>query len=253
MGIKLSRLTYPLDFPAEATKRDIEIMNYILQPQNNKGSIPENALIMSNMERLWAVIQATKYIIKNNIEGDFVETGCWRGGNSLAIAMILNDFKIDKKIYLYDTFEGMVKPTKNDFDYRNIDPIEKYNLNQRKKHNEWCYASLEDVKSQFTKFDLEKNVVFIKGDILKTLNNKNNLPQKISLLKLGTVWYESIKHELKILYPNLSHQGVFLVDDYGARKGCQKAVNEFFYNNEQQRIPLMWRSDFFGRGFIKNY
>ena len=172
MGIKLSRLTYPINYHPEATSRDIEIIDYILRPKENKGKVPKDALSMGSIERLLAVIQATKYIVKNNIKGDFVETGCWRGGNSLAVAMTLNDLKINRKIFLYDTFAGMTKPSEHDITMSNIDPVEKYNLNKKKAKNEWCYASLEDVKSQFTKLGLEKNIVFVEGDVLKTLKNK---------------------------------------------------------------------------------
>ena len=96
-------------------------------------------------------------------------------------------------------------------------------------------------------------IVFVKGDVLKTLKNKNNLPKQIALLKLGTVWYESLKYELKTFYPNLSKQGVFLIDDYGTNQGCQKAINEYFYNDEQQSTPLIWQTGFVGRGFLKNF
>ena len=61
LNIKISSITGEKSlYPIEATKRDVEIINYILFPQDNKSR-----LSMVSIDRLWAVIQATKYIIKN--------------------------------------------------------------------------------------------------------------------------------------------------------------------------------------------
>ena len=132
-------------YPVEATKRDIEIMDYILSPQDKRSRL---SMVSSN--RLWAVIQATKYIIKNEIEGDFVECGVWRGGCSLAIAMVLDDLKVDRKIFLYDTFAGMTKPTKYDNTYSGRIATSRFeNLKRDNDICDWCFASIADVKKQF--------------------------------------------------------------------------------------------------------
>ena len=39
----------------------------------------------------------------------------------------------------------------------------------------------------------------IKGPVEKTLLDNNNLPQKISILRLDTDFYESTKKELEVL------------------------------------------------------
>ena len=119
LNIKISKLENQNSFyPVEATKKDIEIMNYVLSPQDNR-----RRLSMVSSDRLWAVIQATKYIIKNEIEGDFIECGVWRGGCSLAMAMVLDDLKADRKIFLYDTFAGMTKPTNTILIIKKIVPL----------------------------------------------------------------------------------------------------------------------------------
>ena len=58
--------------------------------------------------------------------------------------------------------------------------------------------------------------------------NKENLPKKISLLRLDTDFYESTKIELEVLYPLLVQNGVLIIDDYGYFIGCRKAVDDFF-------------------------
>ena len=118
LGIKLVRFQKGLPkYPVDATERDIEIINYILNPNWDER------LSMVTVDRLMSLIHATKYIIENDIKGDFVECGVWRGGCALAIAMILKDYKVDRKIYLYDTFEGMTKPGKEDENFGGIKPF----------------------------------------------------------------------------------------------------------------------------------
>ena len=56
---------------------------------------------------MWALIQAKKYIIKNEIEGDSLEYGVWRGGCSRAMEMFLDELKAERKVFLFDTFAVM--------------------------------------------------------------------------------------------------------------------------------------------------
>ena len=238
-------------YPIEATKRDKEIIDYILKPKDKRSAPNKDALSMVSVDRLWAVMQATRYIVKNNIEGDLVECGVWRGGCSLAIAMILDELKSNKKIYLFDTFAGMTEPGGNDKNCDEVDAKIKFFKSNKTNYNSWCYASIEDVKNQFQKLNLTQKAVFIKGDILKTLKLKTNIPKKISLLRLDTDWYESTKYELKILFPILQKDGVLLIDDYGHWKGARKAVDEYSEENEFFNKCLIWKTDFTGRSLIK--
>src|SRR5215204_2992313 len=68
---------------------------------------------MTSPERMYALYNAVRYVIENNIAGDFVECGVWKGGSSMIIAetlSLLNEKK--RRLYLYDTFEGMSEPSK---------------------------------------------------------------------------------------------------------------------------------------------
>ena len=131
--------------------------------------------------------------------------------------------------YLFDTFEGMTKPTTFDRNALTKDlAIKKFNRLKKENHNNWCYASLDDVKNSFMKYDLMDKAFFIKGDVNTTLNDLKNLPEKISLLRLDTDFYDSTKIELEKLYPLLSKNGILIIDDYGHWKGAKKAVDEYF-------------------------
>jgi hypothetical protein len=63
------------------------------------------------------------------------------------------------------------------------------------------------------------------------LNQMNNIPEQISLLRLDTDWYESTLKELNVLYPKITKGGICIIDDYGHWQGCKKAVHEYFNND----------------------
>jgi hypothetical protein len=82
---------------------------------------------MTSIERLYALYKSTEYVINNDINGDFVECGVWKGGSAMMVALsLLKNNRHGKKIYLYDTYEGMSEPTENDIDYSNLKAKSKY-------------------------------------------------------------------------------------------------------------------------------
>lgn len=227
----------------ELEVNDIEIIKYIFK----------NKLTMVSPNRLTDTLLAAKHVSKNNIPGAFVECGTWRGGNAIAAGLIFQKYGIKKDIYLFDTFLGMTKPKENidETMYLNKTSTEVFNESQIGEYNSWCYASLEEVKSNFTNAGLNiENIKFIKGDVEKTLDVLSNLPKNISVLRLDTDWYDSTKKELESLYNRLSINGVLIVDDYGYWNGAKKAFDEFFQQNNISQ-PFMISSDFTGRVGVK--
>jgi hypothetical protein len=187
---------------------------------------------MTTPERLFALIQAVKYIVKNNIPGDIVECGVWKGGSMMTVAKTLLDLgHLGRQLYLFDTFEGMTKPQDVDVSYREGDATKKFEKRKiTENSSRWAYATLAEVERAMyeTGYDREK-ISFVKGKVEETI--PDNAPQSISLLRLDTDWYESTRHELIHLYPRLSHGGVIIIDDYGHWLGARKAVDEYIEQN----------------------
>ena len=219
---------------------DIEQDNFFLEI-NKK--VKDYTLVP--VERCYSLYQTVNYIIKNNIEGDLVECGVWKGGSSMLMAYTLLEAGIsNRKIYLYDTFEGMTKPGE-------MDGQEEKDQWDRGKVtdtlNNMCYSPIEEVKANMNKTGYPvENIVLVKGKVEETV--PGTIPSKISLLRLDTDWYESTKHELIHLYPLLEKHGVLIVDDYGAWQGARKATDEYFTS-----IPntFLGRIDYTGRIVIK--
>lgn len=186
---------------------------------------------MSSTDSLYYTYRSAKYVIENNIPGDFVECGVWRGGNTMMVALTLKKLEnTERKIYLYDTFEGMSKPTDKDISYQEEDAKVEWSESEKNGHNEWCYSPLDEVKKNlYSTGYLKENIIFVKGKVEDTI--PKTLPEKISVLRLDTDWYESTYHELKHLYPLLSKGGFLIVDDYGYWKGAREAVDQYFKEN----------------------
>ncbi len=207
---------------------------------------------MTSWQRLYSLHAAVRYTVRSNTPGDFVECGVWRGGSMMMIALTLLALgRTDKRLFLFDTFEGLPKPDKKkDIDVWGNNAAEAWEPHRRTdKSSDWAYASLEEVRANMEKtgYPME-NVFFVKGMVENTL--VANAPQTISLLRLDTDWYSSTKHEMETLYPRLSSNGILIIDDYGHFKGARQAVDEYF-KARSTTAPMLTRIDYAGRLAIK--
>ena len=205
---------------------------------------------MTSPERIYSLIEAVTYVEKNNIEGDIVECGVWKGGSMMAVAETLQYFKSNKRsLYLYDTYEGMSEPTEHDKTFKGDDAKQLMETDSNKEKNlVWAYSALDTVKKgmQSTAYPTDK-INYIKGKVEDTI--PENIPSQIAILRLDTDWYESTKHELIHLFPLLSVNGVLILDDYGHWAGAKKAVDEYLAENHIK--ILLNRIDATGRIAIK--
>ena len=179
-----------------------------------------------------------KYILNNNIEGVLVECGVDSGAfEEIWINELIKNNTV-RDIYLYDTFAGLTEPGENDYTCK--DAV-LFNMSKENVHNEWkskivnettnnwCYTPLEIVKNRLNSKGYPENKLhYIVGDVMETLKNKNNIPEKIAVLRLDTDWYESSKYELEQMYNNVVCGGVIIFDDYYHWEGQRKATDDFF-------------------------
>lgn len=220
----------------ELSQKDIELVSLVRENRYSSGGIP----------RLVNTLKACQYAVLNNIPGDFVECGVWRGGHGIIAKKTFEELKCDKRVWMFDTFSGMTVPSK--FDVK-ANTQKRADQHFSTKQREW--ASLEDVKKNCSDTGLDlSGVNFVLGDVAETLNIEKNLPKKISVLRLDTDYYESTKLELELLYPRLSLGGVLIIDDYGAWEGARKAVDEYFETKSYK--PLFNVIDHTGRSALKH-
>ena len=229
--------------PVEFSSADLDVLNHVI----------ENGLTMASRERVIATMIACKHAVLAGIDGDFVECGVWRGGCSIAAKLTFENYGSDKKMWLFDTFAGMTEPSEFDTTrFSNTATTKRFQRGRAADHNEWCFASLDEVRANFEKSRADlKGVRFIQGDVAETLADKRNLPSTIAVLRLDTDFYQSTKAELEILYPKLSIGGSLLIDDFGHWDGARRAVEEYFGAFPPERRPLLQLTDYTGRIGVK--
>lgn len=193
--------------------------NFNQSYRENGLDMPAFAHTMIGLKRLNNIEFCINDILKNNIPGDFIETGVWRGGAVIFMKAILKANNIsDRIIWAADSFAGL--PPSNSEKYPADVP---YNVLSTIKE---LRVSLEEVKDNFLRYDLlDNNVQFLKGWFKDTLPNAPI--RKLALLRLDGDLYESTMDALNNLYPKLSIGGYVIVDDYGASAACVQAIQDF--------------------------
>lgn len=178
---------------------------------------PEFALTMVGLKRLDNIQYCIEDILKNDIKGDFIEAGVWRGGVGIFMNALLkvNDVT-DRLVWMADSFEGLPTPDSNKYpEDANLD------LHTVK----FLSVSVEQVKENFKKYGLLNNKVrFLKGWFKDTLPK---IPiKKLALIRCDGDMYESTMDILVNLYPKLSLGGFIIIDDW-SMPACRKAVHDF--------------------------
>ena len=191
---------------------------------------------MCSNARLRGLYRALRYVVGRDITGDVVECGSARGGSAALMALTLRRLKSQRKLWLFDTFEGLPAPTSQDPDFELADLF-----------TGTCVGTLDEVRGLFEKLNIAENVEFVKGLFQETL--PVTPVSRIAVLHIDGDWYESVKVCLDVLYDKVVPGGMVQLDDYGYWQGARKAVDEFLGRRGIQ-APLQ-RLDYSGRFLIK--
>lgn len=185
--------------------------------------LPADAETMIGLKRLDNLQFCIEQVLREDVPGDFIETGAWRGGACIFMRAALEAYGDNsRQVWVADSFEGLPKP---DGRYR-----------QDKGDRHWkkrdiLGVSLDQVKANFSKYELlDDRVHFLKGWF------KDTLPvapvERLAILRLDGDMYASTMDSLVNLYPKLSVGGYAIVDDYGEIAQCRKAVDDFRTSNQ---------------------
>lgn len=173
-------------------------------------------LSYARLDKLYEIASALE---KRKITGSFVECGVWNGGSAGVISSVSEKFNSRRPIWLFDSFQGLPRPTG-------------YDVNQSGELGKkgMALGSVEKVNELlFKKLKLEKESIHIvEGWFEETIPKYKQDIGKIALLHLDCDWYKSVKFCLEQLYYSVLNGGFIIIDDYGYWKGCKKAVDEFF-------------------------
>ena len=213
-------------------------------------------------EPLVTLYEQVIYCEQNNIAGDFVECGTWKGGATgmMAIANLKHGYK-RRHLHLFDAFTEICQPDETHDDKKLVAEVKKI-ANIHSFDNK--LQPLKGVYDQFggpgtleeNKFLLEKKILYPSGCLhyhigwfQDTVPRDASQIAEIALLRLDGDWYESTKVCLEHLYPKVPKGGVIVIDDYGYNIGCKKAVDEFL--KQQMHYPILNYINNSCRYFIK--
>jgi O-methyltransferase len=169
---------------------------------------PLHGLTMVGLRRLDDLQRCVEQVVADEIAGDLVEAGSWRGGASLMMRATLDTLGDERAVVVADSFQGF--PAADD--------------DQAVDH-ELLVAPLDDVRASFARLGLDRGVEFVPGFFEQTLAGLAG--RRWALVRLDGDTYEATRVALHALYPGLAAGGVCVVDDYGSWEGCRRAVDEF--------------------------
>jgi len=167
---------------------------------------------ITSSSQLEYVLALLDCCLNQNIEGDVVEFGCYVGESSKMLRRMLNLHNSNKKLYVYDSFEGLPQPRDYEF---------------------WRLGGLKTDENilinNFTNNNLQTPEIY-KGWFKDVPEYK--IPNQICFAFLDGDLYDSIYDSLSKIYNRLSYGAVVCFHDYGRGDcpGVKKAIDDFFIN-----------------------
>ena len=192
-------------------------------------------------EKSFSVFKVVNHIIRENIDGAFVECGVYKGQKIEVMIETLKQNRIyNRNIFLVDTFTGMTERSAVDY----------HSITKGKLSKNDLFYSLEDVKKNIYSLGYpEEKIHFIKMDVRKTAELDKIINTKIALLRLDTDYYDSVLSCLNALYKKVENNGFIIHDDFYSWNGHKLAFYDFVRNNNIS--PKFIRSSIFEKIQIK--
>lgn len=205
--IKIGNLVLVRKRPFDPQKRDLGL------------DWPTDALTMIGMKRLASLQQCVETVIAEDIPGDLVECGVWRGGASILMRAVLAAYGDESRsVWLCDSFEGVPPP-----DAANYQADKGLRLHLAAPI---LAVTEKEVRANFARYGLlDERVRTVAGWFKDTLQDAPI--ERISVLRLDGDLYESTIQGLDGLYERLSPGGFCIIDDYHAIDACRKAVTDY--------------------------
>lgn len=178
---------------------------------------PKTAHTMIGKKRMNNIQYCMEDILKNNIPGDCIETGVWRGGAVIFMRAILKAYGDTTRIvWCADSFEGLPAPDAAHYPIDATSTLHTF---------DGLRVSLDQVRSNFKAYGLlDSQVRFIKGFF------KDTMPccpvKQLAILRLDGDMYESTIQVLEALYDKLFVGGYCIIDDYSL-PGARAATHDF--------------------------
>jgi hypothetical protein len=186
-----------------------------------------NKLIGTNISEALSILHCLNLSLKN--DGDICEFGVAQGSTSALMANEIHE-RTTKNIWLFDSFEGLPKPTEKDLLKDDI-----FNLGSMEAYQGTMACGLDMVSARLKAINFPKNRVKVVAGFIEQTINYSNLPEKVCFAYVDFDFYEPIKIALAFLINHMDKGSYIVVDDYDwFSTGAKTAVDEFVntYNNK---------------------
>jgi len=214
--------------------------NLVLNYQNlfgdKFGELPANENRLNLVKSLLGTPPSEAYFIINSlhktkdIEGDICEFGVAQGSTSQLIA---NEVKSgNKKLHLFDSFEGLPAPTEKDLLKDDI-----FNLGSMKAYTGTMSNPENLVRNRLAQLEFPENrYVTHKGFIEELIKSESDsFPTSVSFAYVDFDFYEPIQIALDYLHTVTKKGAILMVDDYDFfSTGAKTAADEFVQKHEGQ-------------------
>ena len=186
--------------------KQLKALNLIKEIRN------ENEMLLGDNEayQIFMAVEKTE-----KIDGDIAEVGSYKGGS----AKLICEAKGNKKLHLFDTFDGLPNPCHNDC--------------PKEFHKGQYSASLESVRNYLKKY---QNVHLYKGLFPSTAEPIKN--KKFSFVHLDLDLYKGTLASIEFFYPRMSKGGILISHDYINTMGIRKAFDDFFKDKPEPIIEM---------------
>jgi O-methyltransferase len=218
-------------------RRNLVLVQRVDQAQREQGMNvwPTSAETMLGQARLDNVQQCVEAVLRDDVPGDLLEAGVWRGGAAILMRGVLAAHgDTERTVWVADSFRGLPPP----------DP-ERYPADAGDSH--WTFPQLaipvEEVQGNFARYGLrDERVRFLEGWFKDTLRDAPI--ERLSVLRIDADMYESTMDALAALYAKVSVGGYVIIDDYlnEGLSGCRQAVDDFraAYGSTEEIHAVDW-------------
>jgi O-methyltransferase len=180
---------------------------------------PSRAESMIGLKRMTNIQECIAQIVADDVPGDLIETGVWRGGACIFMKANLRAWgDTVRTVWLADSFEGLPRPNAARYPADAGDTL----------HRQTGLAvGADQVRHNFERYGLlDERVQFLVGWFKDTLPNAP--VERLSLMRLDGDMYESTIQALDALYPRLSPGGFCIIDDFGSHASqAGQAVHDY--------------------------
>jgi O-methyltransferase len=176
--------------------------------------VPATAETMIGLKRLDNVQYRVESVLRDEIPGDLIEAGVWRGGATIFMRAVLAAHQnTDRTVWVADSFQGLPAPD-----------VARYPADEGSTLDRLA-VSAEEVRANFKKYHLlDEQVRFLEGWFADTLPTAPI--DRLAVVRLDADMYGSTWEAITTLYPKLSPGGFLIVDDFPL-DGCRRAIEDY--------------------------